>query len=87
MDAERERPAAPDGADQRGDGIVVDLERLQEQAEHLYLHRFVDAVRQARDDHGRYLILRAGDEIAIRSATDGSAEALTEITVEPEDDE
>lgn len=71
--------------DQRGSGIVVDLEALEHQAQTLYLHRFIEAIRKARDDHGRFLILRAGDEMAIRSAGDGSSESLDEVTVERPD--
>ena len=67
----------------RRSGIVVDLERLEEQAKSLYLHRFVEAVRAARGEFGRYLTLRAGDELAIRAAADGSGELFDEVTVEP----
>lgn len=62
--------------------IVVDLERLEAQAQYLYLHRFIDAVKKARGEHGRYLTLRAGDEIAIAAADDGSADLITEIAVD-----
>ena len=62
--------------DKRGGGLVVDLKRLEAQAETLYLHRFVEAVQRARGRHGRYLLLRAGDELAIRAAGDGSSERL-----------
>lgn len=47
----------------------------------LYLNRFVEAIQQARGEHGRYLTLRAGDELAIRAAADGSAEWLERILV------
>ena len=67
----------------RSEGIVVDLERLESQASELYLHRFVEAIRKARGDHGRFLILRAGDELAIRAAGDGSDESLGDVTVGP----
>ena len=67
--------------EQRSGGVLLDLERLQAQAEGLYLVRFVDAVRQARGEYGRYLLLRAGDELAIRAAGDGSSELLNEIIV------
>ena len=67
----------------RSEGIVVDLERLEAQAKELYLHRFVEEIRKARGSLGRYLILRAGDELAIRAAGDGSAQSLDEIAVEP----
>ncbi len=39
------------------EGIVVDLERLEHQAEDLDLHHFADAVRSTRGRLGRYLIL------------------------------
>ena len=63
----------------RHDGVVIDLQKLQEHAETLYLHRFVEAVRKARQEHGRFLTLRAGDELAIAAAGDGSAEHLDEV--------
>jgi hypothetical protein len=65
--------------EQRQDGVVLDLERLEAQAEQLYLHRFVDYVKKVRGEHGRYLTLRAGDELAIEAAGDGSAESLQEV--------
>jgi hypothetical protein len=71
--------------EQRGGGVLLDLDRLQAQAQTLYLTRFVDAVRQARGEHGRYLLLRAGDELAIRAAGDGSGEWLNEIIVSDDD--
>jgi hypothetical protein len=71
--------------EQRGGGVLLDLDRLQAQAERLYLIRFVDAVREARGEHGRYLLLRAGDELAIRAAGDGSGELLNEIIVSDDD--
>jgi uncharacterized protein YceH (UPF0502 family) len=64
------------------ESIVVDLERLEAQAQYLYLHRFIEAVKKARGEHGRYLKLRAGDELAIAAANDGSAELVGEIKVE-----
>ncbi len=73
---------AADGArggaasEQRQAGVIVDLERLEAQAEQLYLHRFVDYVKKVRGEYGRYLTLRAGDELAIEAAGDGSAESL-----------
>ncbi|HEX2196744.1 MAG TPA: hypothetical protein VHJ76_07435 [Actinomycetota bacterium] len=73
-------PARPEG--QRRGGVIVDLERLEAQAETLYLHRFVEAVRKARGEHGRYLVLRHGDELAIAAAGDGSAEYLEDAAVE-----
>ncbi|MGH2729578.1 MAG: hypothetical protein ACRDJI_03105 [Actinomycetota bacterium] len=63
-------------------GIVLDLERLEEQAKSLYLHRFVDAVKTARGEFGRYLTLRAGDELAIKAAADGSAQLFDRASVE-----
>ena len=62
--------------------MVVDLERLEAHARTLFLHRFVDAVKKARAEHGRFLVLRAGDELAIRAAGDGSAELLEEVASE-----
>lgn len=63
----------------RGEGVVVDLERLEAHARSLYLTRFIEAIKAARGNHGRYLVLRAGDEIAIKAADDGSLELLSEI--------
>ena len=86
MDERRDDGAAgaggrrPEG--QRKGGVVVDLERLESHAESLYLHRFVEAVRRARGEHGRYLVLRHGDELAIMAAGDGSAEYLEDASVE-----
>jgi hypothetical protein len=68
--------------DQRGDGVAVDLDKLERQAEELYLHRFVEYVRKVRGEHGRFLTLRAGDELAIQAADDGSAQVLDEVLVE-----
>ncbi len=68
--------------DQRGDGVAVDLDRLERQVEELYLHRFVEYVRKVRGEHGRYLTLRAGDELAIKAADDGNSHALDEVLVE-----
>lgn len=65
--------------DQRQDGVMIDLERLQAHADALYLNRFVDYVKKVRGEHGRYLTLRAGDELAIKAAGDGSAESLEQI--------
>ena len=73
-------PGRPEG--QRKGGVIVDLERLESHAESLYLHRFVEAVRKARGEHGRYLVLRHGDELAILAAGDGSAEYLEDVSVE-----
>jgi hypothetical protein len=68
--------------DQRGDGVAVDLDKLERQAEELYLYRFVEYVRKVRGEHGRFLTLRAGDELAIKAADDGSARALDQVLVE-----
>ena len=68
--------------DKRDDGVMVDLERLEEQMDALYLHRFVEYVKKVRGEHGRYLTLRSGDELAIKAADDGSAEKLQEIIAE-----
>ena len=70
--------------DGRSTPVVIDLKALEEQAELLYLHRFVEGVKKARGQHGRYLTLRAGDELAINAAADGSADILSEISVEPD---
>jgi hypothetical protein len=67
--------------EQRTDGTKIDLKKLEEHARSLYLNRFVEAIQQARGEHGRYLTLRAGDELAIRAAADGSAEWLERILV------
>lgn len=72
-----------DERDQRREGPTLDLEALEAQAESLYLHRFVEAVRKARGEHGRYLRIRPGDELAIRAAGDGSAASLDEVLIEP----
>lgn len=73
--------ARSDGAerDQRDAGVVVDLERLEAHADALYLNRFVEYVKKVRGEHGRYLTLRAGDELAIQAAGDGSAESLERV--------
>jgi hypothetical protein len=65
-----------------GDKVVVDLEQLEAHARTLYLHRFVEAIRRAREQHGRYLYLRSGDELAISAADDGSAELLEKLKVD-----
>ena len=69
--------------DQRDAGVVVDLERLEAHADALYLNRFVEYVKKVRGEHGRYLTLRAGDELAIQAAGDGSAESLEKVTASP----
>jgi hypothetical protein len=68
----------------RDKGVAIDLEKLEKQAEDLFLHRFVDAVKQARGEHGRYLVLRAGDRLAIEAADDGSAEKLDRVQIVPD---
>ena len=84
MTAEEGSTRATDAGEQnRGQGVVVDLERLEAHAEELYLTRFIDAVKAARGTHGRYLVLRSGDETAIRAAEDGSFELLSEVRAEP----
>jgi hypothetical protein len=67
--------------EQRTEGTKVDLAKLEEHARSLYLNRFVEAIQQARGEYGRYLTLRAGDELAIRAAADGSSEWLERILV------
>lgn len=67
--------------DQPNPGVQIDLEQLERHARTLYLHRFVDAVRAVRSQHGRYLRLRSGDELAIRAADDASSSLLDEILV------
>ena len=71
----------------RGEAVVLDLARLESQAEELYLHRFVEAVQKARGEHGRYLALRAGDRTAIEAAADGSSETLRKVSIDPSDTE
>lgn len=66
--------------DQRETGVVVDLDRLQMHAETLFLHRFVEAVRKTRGEHGRFLHLRPGDSLAIQAADDGSINLLEEVS-------
>lgn len=70
----------------RGRGIAIDLERLEAQAESLYLTRFVDAVKAARGTHGRFLVLRSGDELAIKAADDGSTEVFEDVRVDKEEE-
>ncbi len=71
---------------QRSSGRLVDLDRLEAHAETLYLHRFVEAVRKARGEYGRYLKLRPGDELAIEAAADGSADFLANVSVDEVDE-
>ena len=73
-----------DDDDQREPGVTIDLDRLERQARELFLHRFVDHVKKARGQHGRYLTLRPGDQLAIRAADDGSEEFLDDVMVDPE---
>ena len=70
--------------DNRGQGVRIDLERLEQHARDLFLHRFVESVKKTRGEHGRYLVLRRGDELAIRSAGDGSGEALDRVVANPD---
>lgn len=63
----------------RSEGVVVDLERLEAHAEEIFLSRFIEAIKKARGDHGRYLVLRSGDQLAIKAAGDGSVELLDEV--------
>lgn len=67
---------------ERKNGIVIDLERLEARTRDLFLHRFVERIRQQRGEDGRFLLLRAGDELAIEAANDGSAEYLRLIAVQ-----
>jgi hypothetical protein len=68
----------------RDKGVAIDLEQLEKHAEDLFLHKFVEAVKAARGEHGRFLLLRAGDRLAIEAADDGSAEKLERVTVVPD---
>lgn len=70
--------------DSRQEPVVIDLLALERQAEKLFLHRFVEHIRQARQETGRYLTLRGGDVMAIEAAADGSAEILEDVAVEDE---
>ena len=70
------------GDQSRARGVVVDLERLETHAESLYLTRFVAAIKAARGTHGRFLVLRSGDELAIKAAGDGSFELLGKVRAE-----
>lgn len=80
------RPGPEARGEQRERGVVVDLQRLEEQAETLYLHKFVEHVKKVRGEYGRYLTLRAGDELAIKAAADGSAESLDAVRATPDDE-
>ena len=66
---------------ERKSGIVIDLERLEARTKDLFLHRFVDRVKEQRGEDGRFLLLRAGDELAINAAADGSSEYLRLVEV------
>lgn len=88
MTAERRNPPqGQDGQQARGKGVVIDLERLEAHAKALYLTRFIEAVKAARGTYGRYLVLRSGDEIAIKAAEDGSDQVLETVRVEKADPE
>ena len=81
---ERRAGGAEEGDNRQGKPVVIDLERLEQQAQDLYLTRFVEAVKAARGQFGRYLTLRTGDELAIRAAGDGSSETLDQVVVDGE---
>ena len=85
--AQVERKGPEARGEQRQEGVVVDLGRLEAQAEELYLHRFVEYVKKVRGEHGRYLTLRAGDELAIEAAGDGSAESLQQVIADDTSDD
>ena len=71
---------------QRGSSVAIDLERLESHAQALFLNRFVAAVQKARGQYGRFLVLRSGDELAIKAAEDGSFELLGEARADlPQD--
>lgn len=76
---------ATDHEENRAKGPTIDLERLEEHARDLYLHRFVAYIQKARGEHGRYLQLRPGDELAIKAADDESARLLEDVLVDPEE--
>lgn len=79
---EERRSTPTEGPEKRQDGVMLDLEKLEKQMSELYLHKFVEHVKKVRGEHGRYLTLRAGDEVAIQAAGDGSADALQDVIVE-----
>lgn len=82
---ERRAKKGPDGGEKRaGKPVVIDLERLEQHAKDLYLSRFIEAVKAARGQFGRYLTLRTGDELAIRAAGDGSSETLDQVIADEE---
>ncbi|MGH2808510.1 MAG: hypothetical protein ACRDKT_14680 [Actinomycetota bacterium] len=81
--AQPERRSDPtQGPEKRQDGVMLDLEKLEQHMSELYLHKFVEYLKKVRGEHGRYLTLRAGDEVAIKAADDGSADALQDVIVE-----
>ena len=84
---EERRSDPGDGAEKRQDGVMLDLEKLEAQMNDLYLHKFVEQVKKVRGEHGRYLTLRAGDEVAIKAADDGSADVLQDVIVEEDEPE
>jgi hypothetical protein len=59
------------------EGIVLDLDRLERQAEDLDLDDFADAIRQTRGRLGRYLVLQI-EEITGRGPIGESAVSLAE---------
>jgi hypothetical protein len=71
---------------ERSNGVAVDLQKLEQHAKSLYLHRFVESIKAARSTHGQFLVLRAGDEIAIKAADDGSEELLEAVAVEADEE-
>ena len=71
--------------EQRAAGPTIDLEALERHARELYLHRFVAYIQKARGEHGRYLQLRPGDQLAIEAADDESARLLADVLVDPEE--
>ena len=79
---ERRSESASDQDKRQGKPVVIDLDQLEKHAQDLYLTRFVEAVKEARGQFGRYLTLRTGDELAIRAAGDGSSEKLDQVIAE-----
>ena len=79
---ERRSEGASDQDKRQGKPVVIDLDQLEKHAQDLYLTRFVEAVKEARGQFGRYLTLRTGDELAIRAAGDGSSEKLDQVIAE-----
>jgi hypothetical protein len=78
-----DRDDTHDRDENRATGPTIDLERLEEHARDLYLHRFVAYIKKARGEHGRYLQLRPGDKLAIEAADDASAKLLEDVVVDP----